>query len=67
MGKKLMQFYIDYCKPLQIRSFHLEVNASNSTAIHLYESFSFQPARVRKKFYQGKFDALLMVKKTKSL
>jgi ribosomal-protein-alanine N-acetyltransferase len=63
LGKKLMQFYIDFCHPLGIKTFYLEVNTSNQGAIHLYQCFSYEPLGVRKKFYQGKFDALLMMKK----
>jgi len=63
VGKRLMEFYIDFCRQMQIKTFHLEVNSSNPSAIHLYELFSYQPVGVRKKFYQGKFDALYMVKK----
>ncbi len=66
IGKKLMHFYIDFCKPKQIESFYLEVDASNFTARHLYKLFSYRPVGMRKKFYQGKFDALLMVKKISS-
>lgn len=62
IGKRLMQFYIDFCQQMQIRALHLEVNSSNSSAIHLYQLFSYQSVGVRKKFYQGKFDALHMVK-----
>ena len=62
IGKRLMQFYIDFCQQMQIRTLHLEVNSSNSSAIHLYQLFSYRPVGVRKKFYQGKFDALHMVK-----
>ena len=63
LGKKLMQFYIDFCDPLEIKKFYLEVNASNQAAIHLYQGFSYQSFGMRKKFYQGKFDALLMMKR----
>lgn len=62
-GKKLMQFYIDFCTPLGIKTFFLEVNASNQAAIHLYQYFSYETFGMRKKFYQGKIDALLMLKK----
>jgi ribosomal-protein-alanine N-acetyltransferase len=62
IGKKLMQFYIDFSNRRGIRTFYLEVNASNQSAIHLYRLFSYQSSGVRKKFYQGKFDALLMMK-----
>jgi ribosomal-protein-alanine N-acetyltransferase len=66
IGRKLMQFYVDFCEQIKIASFYLEVNTSNAAAIRLYQSFSFRPAGVRKKFYQGKFDALLMVRETGS-
>lgn len=62
IGKKLMQFYIDFGRQSGVRSFHLEVNPSNQPAIHLYQSFSYQPSGMRKKFYQRKFDALLMMR-----
>jgi [ribosomal protein S18]-alanine N-acetyltransferase len=62
-GKKLMQFYIDFCSPLRIKTFYLEVNASNQAAIHLYECLSYQSFGMRRKFYRGKFDALLMMKR----
>ena len=63
MGKKMMQFYIDFCSQIGIKSFYLEVHSSNQSAIRLYQYFSYQPFGMRKKFYQGKFDALLMTKK----
>lgn len=64
VGKKLMQFYIDFCSQMNIKRFHLEVNVSNYPAIRLYQLFSYHSVGVRKKFYQRKFDALLMTKKT---
>jgi ribosomal-protein-alanine N-acetyltransferase len=63
IGKKMMQSYIDFCSRGGIRTFYLEVNSSNQSAIDLYQSFSYQSFGRRKKFYQGKFDALLMMKK----
>ena len=63
IGRKLMQFYTDFCREKKIKSFYLEVNAVNQPALRLYELFSYQPSGTRKKFYQGKWDALLMVKK----
>lgn len=63
IGKKLMQFYIDFSHGRGIRTFYLEVNSSNTSAIHLYQSLSYQPMGMRKNFYQGKFDAFLMTKK----
>lgn len=63
IGRKLMQFYIEFGKAEQIKTFYLEVHVSNPPAIRLYERFSYQLAGTRKKFYQGKFDALMMVKR----
>ncbi len=62
IGKRLMEFYINYCKSNQIRRLHLEVEISNQPAIHLYNSLSFKPIRIIDKFYQGKFDAIHMIK-----
>ena len=64
IAKKLMQFYIEFCGKRKIKTFYLEVNALNQPAIHLYHLFFYQSLGRRKKFYQEKFDALLMVKKT---
>ncbi|MGQ9645262.1 MAG: ribosomal protein S18-alanine N-acetyltransferase [Thermodesulfobacteriota bacterium] len=63
IGKALMQFYMEWGQANQVRTFYLEVRASNPPAIQLYEEFSYQPAGTRKKFYQGKFDALMMVRR----
>jgi ribosomal-protein-alanine N-acetyltransferase len=61
-GKKLMEFYIDFSRRRGSKNLYLEVHSSNHTAIHLYQLFSYQSSGIRKKFYQGKFDALLMMK-----
>jgi ribosomal-protein-alanine N-acetyltransferase len=63
VGKKLMTFYIDFSRQKGIKTFYLEVRSSNHSAIHLYHLFSYQSSGMRKNFYQGKFDALLMTKK----
>ena len=63
LGKKLMKFYIDFCRERGITAFYLEVHSSNHSAIHLYQLFFYQSSGVRKKFYHGKWDALLMTKK----
>ena len=63
IGKKLMQFYLDFSEGMQVKMFYLEVHISNPSAIGLYQSFSYHPIGTRKKFYQGKFDALIMVRK----
>jgi ribosomal-protein-alanine N-acetyltransferase len=63
IGRRLMQFYMEFGRERQIKTFYLEVHVSNPPAIRLYEGFSYHPAGMRKKFYQGKFDALMMVKR----
>ncbi len=63
IGRKLMQFYMELGREKQIKTFYLEVHVSNRPAIRLYEGFSYQSAGMRKKFYQGKFDALMMAKR----
>ena len=63
VGKKLMEFYIDFSRRRGNNTFYLEVHSSNHSAIQLYQLFSYQSSGTRKKFYQGKFDALLMTKK----
>ena len=40
----------------------LEVNSCNSPAIFLYEKFRFQKISVRKKYYNQKYDAIIMQK-----
>jgi ribosomal-protein-alanine N-acetyltransferase len=62
VGKKLMEFYIDFSRQRGSKTFYLEVHSSNHSAIHLYHLFSYQSSGIRKNFYQGKFDALLMMK-----
>lgn len=63
VGKRLMQFYIGFCSKKKIKTFYLEVNVSNRSAVNLYQSFSYKLLGIRKSFYERKFDALLMVKK----
>ncbi len=60
LGKLLMEFYIDLCSKKGVKNYYLEVHPLNIPAVHLYQSFDFQPAGKRKDFYQGKYDALLM-------
>ena len=60
LGKILMEFYIDFCSKKGVKNYYLEVNPLNIPAVGLYQSFAYHPAGKRKKFYQGKYDALLM-------
>lgn len=60
VGKRLMQFYIDFCIQRGIHSFFLEVDPSNQPALHLYQGLSYKPLKVRKGFYQGRWNGLVM-------
>jgi len=63
VGKELMQFYVEFSRQKGNKTFHLEVCSSNHPAIRLYQSFAYESSGLRKNFYQGKFDALLMTKR----
>ncbi len=62
-GKRLMQFYIDFSKKKRIKRFYLDVDPSNEPALRLYRSFCYVPSGMRKNFYGGKTDALLMTRR----
>lgn len=62
LAKRLMNFYIDYCKKNMVKRLYLEVNIFNRPALNLYQSCSFKQTGIRKKFYNGKFDAIVMAK-----
>ncbi len=62
IGKRLMRFYTGFSLARGIKTFYLEVYSSNQPAVHLYQLFSYLPSGMRKNFYEGKFDALLMTK-----
>jgi len=63
VGRRLMQFYLDRCAAQGIERSHLEVNVSNEAALRLYRSFSYEQVGLRKRFYQGSVDALLLTKR----
>ena len=58
-AKALIKDMLEECKKQGIDRLFLEVRASNSPAISLYEKFSFRQFSVRKKYYDGEEDALL--------
>jgi ribosomal-protein-alanine N-acetyltransferase len=62
-GQELMQFYMTFSLQRGIKTFHLEVNRSNPSAVRLYHSFCYQPVGMSTKFYRGEFDALRMMKR----
>ncbi len=65
-GRELMRFYIDFASERKVKSFFLEAGVSNEPAITLYRSFGYRIERIRSRFYRGKEDAVLMVRKAPS-
>ena len=61
-GRRLMRFYINFSKKKGIKRFYLDVDSSNEPALRLYQSFCYTPSGMRKNFYGGNTDALLMTK-----
>lgn len=57
-GSALMQHILDIFP--EHKEAWLEVRASNQVAIHLYEKFNFEPAVLRKSYYQDGENALMM-------
>ncbi len=62
IGRALMQGLMQYAANLGVRYLTLEVRASNTPAIALYQSLGFIKVGIRKKYYEdNQEDALLMV------
>ncbi len=51
---------IEISKEHNCSKLNLEVNEKNSAAIHLYELFDFKQVGLRKQYYNGKDNAILM-------
>lgn len=58
-GKRLMEFYLDFCHQRGVKKYYLEVHPENLPALHLYRSFHYRGMGRRKRFYQG-VDALVL-------
>ena len=61
IGKKLIDEVIKVCDKEKIDMLTLEVRVSNKYAIKMYEDIGFKVGTVRKKYYENKEDALLMI------
>ena len=61
IGKKLVDEVIKVCNKEKIDMLTLEVRVSNNYAIKMYEDIGFKVGTVRKKYYENKEDALLMI------
>ena len=65
IGSLLLDYLISYSKSINLKTITLEVNEINIPAIKLYEKFNFEKLGIRKKYYNGKNDAIIMSKKIK--
>ena len=63
IGSILLKNLIEHSKNLNLKTITLEVNENNLSAIHLYDKFSFDKLGIRKKYYNGESDAIIMSKK----
>lgn len=63
IGSRLLENLIFYSKDNNLKVVTLEVNEHNLSAIRLYDKFGFDHIGIRKKYYDGKSDAIIMSKK----
>lgn len=63
IGSILLEKLINYAKSLNLKIVTLEVNEHNLSAIRLYDKFNFDHIGIRKKYYNGESDAIIMSKK----
>lgn len=63
IGKKLMTEVIKTCYEKKIEMLTLEVNINNKYAVKMYKDLGFEVNHIRKKYYNNKEDALLMILK----
>lgn len=63
IGSILLENLISYSKSLNLKTVTLEVNDHNLSAIRLYDKFNFDHIGIRKKYYNGENDAIIMSKK----
>ena len=60
VATKLLSEAIEMLKNLGVNRLLLEVNETNIGAIELYKKLGFKQISIRKKYYKGQFDALIM-------
>lgn len=62
IGSILLENLISYARTLKLKTVTLEVNEHNLSAIKLYDKFNFSHIGIRKKYYNGECDAIIMSK-----
>ncbi|MDO6994826.1 GNAT family N-acetyltransferase, partial [Brachyspira innocens] len=61
-GSKLLSYLFDDAKANNVNSIKLDLHENNITAKNFYIKNGFKKIAVRKKYYNDKFDALIMEK-----
>lgn len=61
-GKKLLSYLFDDSKANNVNSIKLDLHENNITAKNFYIKNGFKKIAVRKKYYNNKFDAVIMEK-----
>lgn len=62
IGKALLEKIIDIAKQTEMKKISLEVNEKNIVAINLYQNAGFENIGIRKKYYNGIDNAIIMTK-----
>ena len=62
IGSLLLEKLIEMAKETKKSNISLEVNENNIAARNLYENFGFEIVGIRKKYYHGKDNAIIMTK-----
>ena len=65
IGETLVSVLISHTEKHGILSHTLEVRASNDTAISLYKKFGFEPAGIRKNYYEDNGEDAIIMWRTK--
>ncbi len=62
IGEKTLSLLCGICRERGVSRINLEVRDGNEAAMGLYKKFGFEPVGRRAKYYDNKFDAILMTK-----
>ena len=62
IGSLLLDNLISYARGISLKTITLEVNEHNLSAIRLYDKFKFDHIGIRKRYYNGESDAIIMSK-----
>ena len=62
-GSLMLDFFINLCLSVHVKSLTLEVRESNIKAIELYKKYDLKEVSIRKNYYSNGDNALLMERK----